>query len=684
MDSPRTAGPPAGELRPGDPGRIGPYRIEARIGEGGMGAVYRGRAQDGTPVAVKVVRPDLAGNDAFLSRFHDEARNAERVASFCTAQVLAHGNDQGLAYLATEYIEGPSLLDQINASGPLTPGMLHGVAVGVAAALVAIHAAGLVHRDLKPSNVLLSISGPRVIDFGIARAMDEASVHTRTGQVVGTPGYIAPEQVAGQDVTPAVDVFAWGCLVAYAANGRNPFGTGSLHVLIGRALHGEPELGALTEPMAGLVRRALTKDPAGRPSARELLLALVGGGGAEAAVNTSLDASWSPTLLEAPAAPVPATEPPAPGDAPTRAASSHTAPPAPGDTPNRVGSPQPLAPERQDASARFAAGSPTRYAPSPEAPTRASDARRGRSRGLLAGTAALAAAAVTAGAVWALWPEDGKGPAGMPTDTMAVRIDTAPGWPSACHADIGTYTPGDAAPKPLLTGPTCDVLPEWSPDGDRIAFTRKLGRDGEAWVMNKDGGGARKVVGGLAGGSRVAWSPDGGRLAFVGRRDGVQQLFTVPVAGGTPTVLTNDDSKKDDPVWSENGLAFWSDREGTRQIFVLDPASPADWRQVTRADVDAGDPEWSPNGRQIAYTRGRSPDSDIWVVDADGRNDRRLTRDPQNESDAAWSRDGSWLTFVRGPWEEPRVYAVREDGTGERPVTPDGHVIAHPAWGPVA
>src|SRR5690606_12563255 len=159
-------------------------------------------------------------------------------------------------------------------------------------ALVAIHSAGLVHRDLKPSNVLLSISGPRVIDFGIARALDVASAHTRTGQVVGTPGWIAPEQITSQQVTPAVDVFAWGCLVVFAASGRNPFGQGSFQVLAARAVHAEPEIGALPPALAGLVGAALSKDPGRRPGARDLLLGLVGGVG-EAAVTTELGESWT-------------------------------------------------------------------------------------------------------------------------------------------------------------------------------------------------------------------------------------------------------------------------------------------------------------------------------------------------------------------------------------------------------
>ncbi|WP_019634176.1 protein kinase domain-containing protein [Actinomadura atramentaria] len=643
--------------RPGDPERVGPYRIEARLGEGGMGAVYLGRAADGTAVAVKVVRPDLAGHPAFLARFRDEARNARRVASFCTAQVLDHGTDGPTAYLATEFIEGPSLQQQLDADGPLTAGTLHGVAVGVATALVAIHAAGLVHRDLKPGNVLLSRSGPRVIDFGIARALDEAASLTRTGQLLGTPGFLAPEQVSGGEITPATDVFAWGCLVAVSASGHNPFGTGPVHVMAARALHAEPDLSALAEPLAGLVRAALDKDPARRPTARALLLDLVGadapGPAAEAAAR-----AVPPTLVAPPeqrrTEPVPEPVPGiVPDTAPIGTGPVATLPPVPEPVPG---------PD---------------YAP----PAR----RRGRSRALLAGGAAAVAAALTAVAVVVLWP-DGKpaaGPAAFPRDPLLVRIDTAPGWPKQCHGDIGRYTPGTAAPVVLVGGPTCDVLPQWSPDRRRIAFTRSLGRTVEAWVANADGSGARLVTDALPGLVRVAWSPDGKRIAYPVRTGGVRQFEVRAVDGGDPARITSDDADKDDPTWSRQGrLAFWSKTgDGVPRVYTMDPDSPGSaFQQVTRDDVPAGDPAWSPDGKSLAYTRGKSPHGQIWVTTASGGNPHRVTTGDVNESDPWWSPDGRWLVYVRGPFTDPVVHAIRPDGTGDRVLTPAGTVIAHPNW----
>ncbi|GAA3409673.1 serine/threonine-protein kinase [Streptosporangium vulgare] len=284
-------------LRPADPEQIGSYRLLGRLGEGGMGTVYLALAPTGRPVALKVVKAEFAIEEGFAARFHTEVENARRVASFCTAQVLDNGNDDdGRPYMVTEYIPGTPLSRQIIEHGALEQGTLHGVALGVAAALAAIHVAGLVHRDLKPANVILSMSGPRVIDFGIARALDSTHSFTRSGEVLGSPGWWAPEQVRGLEITPAADVFAWGCMVAYAGNGRHPYGRGDMMTMATRLLTTPPDLGALPAPLNDLVRRATEMDPYQRPSAQDLLIALVGGG------------------IAAPAAPAPARADPAHAD----------------------------------------------------------------------------------------------------------------------------------------------------------------------------------------------------------------------------------------------------------------------------------------------------------------------------------------------------------------------------------
>jgi serine/threonine protein kinase len=260
-----------------DPAAIGPYTIAGRLGEGGMGTVYLGRAADGQRAAIKLIRPELARDATFRRRFEAEVEGARRVASFCTAAVLGRGMYGDRPYLAIEYIEGPTLYAYVGREGALPPGTLQGLAVGVAAALTAIHAAGLVHRDLKPANVILSITGPRVIDFGIARSLDSAAELTASGVVLGTPGWLAPEQLLRNAADPAADVFTWGCLVAYAGMGRHPYGTGDPVAMASRVLHGEPELDGLPGPLTRVIRSALDKDPAARPTASELLLTLTGG-----------------------------------------------------------------------------------------------------------------------------------------------------------------------------------------------------------------------------------------------------------------------------------------------------------------------------------------------------------------------------------------------------------------------
>jgi serine/threonine protein kinase len=271
--------PGLGRLLPTDPESIGPYRLLGRLGEGGMGTVYLALAPTGRAVAVKVVKAEFAVVEGFAARFHAEVDNARRVASFCTAQVLDNGNDDdGRPFMVTEYIAGTPLSRQIAEHGALEAGPLHGVALGVAAALAAIHIAGLVHRDLKPANVVLSLTGPRVIDFGIARALDRTTNFTLSGELLGSPGWWAPEQVRGRDVTPAADIFAWGCLVAYAGTGRHPFGRGDALALAARVLNSTPDLGVLPAPLNELARQATSMDPQARPTAQDLVIALLGGG----------------------------------------------------------------------------------------------------------------------------------------------------------------------------------------------------------------------------------------------------------------------------------------------------------------------------------------------------------------------------------------------------------------------
>ncbi|QKG21533.1 serine/threonine-protein kinase [Actinomadura verrucosospora] len=302
-------------LRPEDPTGLGPYRLLGRLGRGGMGTVYLGEEAGGRRVAVKVINRELAGEAPFLDRFRREVTAARQVRRFCTAPVLDAELDREPLYVVTEYIDGPSLETAVQERGPLPGSDLEGLAVGVATALAAIHGAGIVHRDLKPANVLLSSTGPRVIDFGIARALDAADGPTRTGQFVGTPNYLPPELLRGEPVTPASDVFSWGCVVAYAGTGAPPFAGSTVPEIFYRVAHDEPRLDGLDPGLRDIVAAALDKDPRNRPSVQDLLGRLVGSGRTPdpAVLAQTVQASWhgaaaDPTVQARHAPPAPHTQ----------------------------------------------------------------------------------------------------------------------------------------------------------------------------------------------------------------------------------------------------------------------------------------------------------------------------------------------------------------------------------------
>ncbi|MFI0351370.1 serine/threonine-protein kinase [Actinomadura sp. 9N407] len=278
-------------LRPGDPEEIGGYRLLGRLGAGGMGLVFLGRSPAGLMVAIKVIHERFAHDPNFRARFRREVTTARAVSGAFTAPVIDADPEAPSPWLVTTFLEGKPLNEAVAEHGALPAPAVAALGAGLAEALISIHRAGIVHRDLKPHNVMLSPDGPKVIDFGIAHAADVSAI-TQAGAVVGSPGYMSPEQARGLDTGPAGDVFSLGAVLAFAATGQGPFGRALLQVMVYRVVHEEPRLGGIEDPrLRQLIAACLDKDPSRRP-APQLLLHWLG-------TAAPQGVSWLPASLAA-------------------------------------------------------------------------------------------------------------------------------------------------------------------------------------------------------------------------------------------------------------------------------------------------------------------------------------------------------------------------------------------------
>ncbi|MFE7757933.1 serine/threonine-protein kinase [Streptomyces sp. NPDC057418] len=495
------------KLGSGDPQRIGTYRLLGRLGAGGMGRVYLARSDRGRTVAIKLVRPELAAEQQFRDRFRAEVRAARRVGGSWTAPVLDADTDATVPWVATGYVAGPALqrivsgrpgvpVSESGAYGPLPERSVRILAAGLAGALQDIHRAGLIHRDLKPSNVLMTIDGPRVIDFGIARALDTVTDGglTRTGALIGSPGFMAPEQVRGERVTTACDVFCLGSVLAYAATGRLPFGAADsgVHALMFRIAQEDPDLTGVPVDLVELIRDCLAKDPGARPSTDAVLERLGGTGTAEPWLPGALIAQLGRHAVElldsedpeegphqpagqapvAPHAPHPVTAPCAPA-APHPPGAPQRLPGAAHAQPTLAGPPPPLRtppPPSYGYPRQPAPGYGTGYGPTapygpPHFPVPPPAPRRRRATGptvLLVAVALL----VAIGAGWSVhtFMRDGDG-----------RTTTSP-----APTSTGSRSPSGPGPSPDGESGT-GVIPEgylgtWSSaiEGDGGRSTRRL------------------------------------------------------------------------------------------------------------------------------------------------------------------------------------------------------------------
>jgi serine/threonine protein kinase len=414
------------ELEGGDPQRVGSYQVLARLGSGGMGRVFLARSPGGRYVAVKVVRAELAGQADFRVRFAREVAAAQKVSGLFTAPVVDADLEAPVPWVATAYVAGPSLADAVTRHGPLPVPSVLALAAGLAEGLGAIHRAGIVHRDLKPSNVLLAEDGPRVIDFGISRAAEESTL-TGTGLVVGSPGFMSPEQARGHAVGPPSDVFSLGAVLTFAATGQGPFGTGSTAVLLFRVVFEPPATKGLPAELRPLIERCLVKDPQQRPGTGWLL----------AELNAHPAAGWLPPPIAQGLPPLPPS-----GSGPAGAGRPATELAAPGRS---------LSAGAVDGPSTITTSSPPPDATAGRFPPAGDGGRPSRSRRrqlawALPAAVLLAAAAATAAALASTTGEPRQQPAAAGTQGTSSR--TVSGTKQAAAAGVSSSV---QAPSPSST-----------------------------------------------------------------------------------------------------------------------------------------------------------------------------------------------------------------------------------------
>ncbi|MEU3458462.1 serine/threonine-protein kinase [Streptomyces sp. NPDC006733] len=581
-------------LEPEDPQHLGAYRLLGRLGAGGMGRVYLARSPGGRTVAVKVVRPELAEDAQFRARFRHEVEIARAVSGGYTAPVVDADTESRLPWLATAYVLGPPLDEVIEQHGPLPEASVRALGAGLAEALVVIHGAGLVHRDLKPSNVLLAADGPRVIDFGIARAVDGDRM-TSTGVVVGSPGYIPPEQAVGGVAGPPGDVFSLGVVLAYAATGQQPFGLGTAASLLYQVVHGTPNLTEVPASLRPLVQACLQKDPAQRPTPQQISEALAPAGAA------SVLRDWLPgpvsSTIARHASRILDLDTPAHGTADGAAgvaaggAVSHRTPTTLDGT---VLEPAGAAGSAGAAGVSSAAGA---FGASGASGSSGASVLRSR-RGFLALGAGVAVAAAGGGAVWALGRKD----------------DDKPKPPPAADGTKNPTTPSGAAQWP---GGAARAL--WSHTGTPLQMGLPLVVDGSVVLpadpvvaLLEQGGKQRwsgeKVIDryarlAVSGGSVIGLDESSDMIAVDARSGQEAWRYKPAQYQGIETLLAADRTA----VYYMGSKSDADSLHGPAMLVAVDTATRKErWREQRDAGTLSNSVEGTVGGRYLVYADGSS------------------------------------------------------------------------------
>ncbi|WP_128984807.1 protein kinase domain-containing protein [Streptomyces roseicoloratus] len=692
-------------LEAGDPESVGDgrYRLVGRLGQGGMGVVYLGRSRSGRAVAVKVVRPELGTDPEFLRRFAQEVASARRVGGFHTAPVVDADPDGRPAWLVTAYVPGPTLRTVLDEVGTLPADTLSVLAAGLAEALEAIHRAGVIHRDLKPANIVVAEDGPRVIDFGIARALDGSTALTRTGLQVGTPGYLAPEQLTGGTITPAVDMFALGVVLCQAAGG-SPFGEGGSAAWLYRVVHEEPDLGPVPGILRAQVAACLAKDPAQRPTPAAFLDGLT--------IRHPADGNWLPdgaTVLLA-TAPADATTALMPEtDTRDRAeAAARPEPAAPTDHTERT---EPTAPT--DHTERTEPTAPTDRTEQTERTGRTEQ----REHPERTGDGAWPGTTPASGPVLA--PEPVPLPVPVPAPTPAYPEVTVPDTPVPGTGDGHGYGPpghghepgsgpGDGAGAGSGSGAGTVASPEHPEPRPRrrglltavaVAVCAAAVAGVVIWAPWQGDSGDRAEGGKTGDGASAGPSPDAFPTApLLVRQDTApgwpQECHAViavrPAATDSPRQLVGSGTGGEDgvcdmlPQWApDRGSFAFTRRSADGTTVWTAKADGSDARRV--AAIAGGRVSWSPDGTRLAVLRAKDGVQQLFEVTVADGSARQLTFGKGRVEDPAWSPDGKRIAVCleagRGNWQIHLVDPA-DPGSAPRQVTRLPHAALDPVWSP--